>query len=80
MEAMSLLQMEMEPRQTTAVALCLLCATLSDSGQEFLSWILVGTAGGYRNIWDYTSMARLMLMMLSIEGKPCGECSFMTSE
>lgn len=44
MEAMSLLQMEMEPRQTTAVALCLLCATLSDSGQEFLSWIFGGNS------------------------------------
>ncbi|KIR81643.1 hypothetical protein I305_05834 [Cryptococcus gattii E566] len=44
MEAMSLLQMEMEPRQTTAVALCLLCASLSDSGQEFLSWIFGGNS------------------------------------
>ncbi|KIR59433.1 hypothetical protein I314_04958 [Cryptococcus bacillisporus CA1873] len=44
MEAMGLLQMEMEPRQTTAVALCLLCASLSDSGQEFLSWIFGGNS------------------------------------
>ncbi|KGB76648.2 hypothetical protein CNBG_2486 [Cryptococcus deuterogattii R265] len=44
MEAMSLLQMEMEPRQTTAMALCLLCASLSDSGQEFLSWIFGGNS------------------------------------
>ncbi|QPK66934.1 hypothetical protein CNBG_10115 [Cryptococcus deuterogattii R265] len=43
-EAMGLLQMEMEPRQTTAVALCLLCASLSDSGQEFLSWIFGGNS------------------------------------
>nr|KIR45640.1 hypothetical protein I312_04993 [Cryptococcus bacillisporus CA1280] len=43
-EAMALLQLDMEPQVTTALALCMFCTTISDCGQIFQSWLMAGNA------------------------------------